>query len=327
MRWRTWQLAMTEALYGPGGFYRTPGAPAAHFRTSAHLGEAFADALLALATRVDAELAHPDPFDLVDLGAGGGELVTALQTRAPTVAPGLADRLRLTGVDVADRPPALPTGIGWAAEIPGITGLLVANEWLDNVPLDIAEFSAGGPRLLQVDEAGNERPGPPLPARDNEWLARWLPGAAGNAEIGRAEIGATRDAAWARAVERVTRGAAVAIDYGATAAATLTGFRAGREVAAVPDGTCDLTASVFFPSVAAAGARAAGQPATTLTQRDALRALGVEARRPPPGLATDDPKAYVAALAALSRRAALVDPAGLGAFTWLVQPVRIGAPL
>ena len=26
---------MTDALYGDGGFYRSPGAPAAHFRTAA----------------------------------------------------------------------------------------------------------------------------------------------------------------------------------------------------------------------------------------------------------------------------------------------------
>ena len=340
MRWRTWQLAMTEALYGPTGFYRTPGAPAAHFRTSPQLSDAFADALLVLAGRVDAEIGQPPTFDVVDLGAGGGELLTALLTRAPEVAPALAGRLRLTGVDVAGRPALLPDDVAWAHELPDLSGLLLANEWLDNVPLDVAEYpgaagespgefaavAADGARLLQVDEAGNERPGPPLTTRDREWLARWLPGAAQTAK-GRVEIGATRDDAWARAVACVRRGAAVAIDYGVDKpGATLTAFREGREVRAVPDGSCDLTAHVHFPSAAAAGERAAGRPATLLKQQEGLRALGLSTARPPESLAAEDPRAYVAALAALSRTAALVDPGGLGGFTWLVQPVGIGNP-
>jgi SAM-dependent MidA family methyltransferase len=209
-----------------------------------------------------------------------------------------------------------------------VTGLLVANEWLDNVPLDIAVSGPDGPRLLQVDGAGNERPGPPLSPRDRDWLDKWGPAPANRADRNdRFEIGRTRDGAWSLAVSRLTRGAALAIDYAGDGMGSLTGFQLGREVPPVPDGTCDLTAHVVFASVAAAGAAAAGTEPSLLTQREALMALGVDIRRPPETLAAEDPRAYVAALAALSRQAALVDPAGLGGFRWLVQPVGIDNPL
>ena len=198
----------------------------------------------------------------------------------------------------------------------------MANEWLDNVPLDIAVAEPDGPRLLQVDDAGNERPGPPLSRRDQDWLDSWGPAGATRAEIGR-----TRDTAWSLAVSRVSRGAALAIDYAGDGTASLTGFRLGREVAPVPDGTCDLTAHVVFASVAVAGSATAGSDPSLLSQRDALLALGLDIRRPPEAMAASDPRGDLAALAALSRQAALVDPAGLGGFRWLLQPVGIASPL
>lgn len=313
---------MTEALYGADGFYRGARVPSAHFRTSAHIGTGLADALLTLAARVDAQLGEPTAFEICDIGAGGGELLAAMYERAGRVVPRLAPRLRLIGIDIAASSPDLPADIEWLTEVPTVTGLLIANEWLDNVPLDIAVTPGGSVQLLQVDGAGNERPGPPIGRLDRAWLDTWGPAGASRAEIGR-----TRDTAWSLAVSRVTRGAALAIDYAGDGTASLTGFRLGRELPAVPDGTCDLTAHVVFASVAAAGAAVASSEPLLLTQRDALLALGLDMRRPPETLAADDPRAYVAALAALSRHAALVDPAGLGGFRWLLQPVGISSPL
>src|SRR5690606_25418497 len=89
-----WREAMTTALYGAGGFYTRPGpGPAAHFRTSAHASPRFAEALLRLLAQVDQALGKPDPLDLVDVGAGRGELLSALLAAAP---PELAARLRPT---------------------------------------------------------------------------------------------------------------------------------------------------------------------------------------------------------------------------------------
>jgi SAM-dependent MidA family methyltransferase len=314
---------MADALYGESGFYRRE-SPAAHFRTSVAASPLFAGALATLAVRVDAALGHPARFDLVDVGAGRGELLAGI---AAVVPPGLRARLRPTAVEVAARPPDLPAGIAWAAEVPPLTGLLVANEWLDNVPVDVAELTASGPRLVLVDEHGAESLGPPA---EDPWLAEWWP----LAEVGaRAEVGDDRDAAWAAAVGRVERGLAVAVDYahtradraaGALAGGTLAGYRDGRAVVPVPDGSCDLTAHVALDACAAA-ARATATVLTT--QRDALRALGVSGARPPRELASTDPRGYLAALAAAGQAAELTDPAGLGGFGWLAQSVGIPVPL
>jgi hypothetical protein len=78
----------------------------------------------------------------------------------------------------------------------------------------------------------------------------------------------------------------------------------------VPDGSCDLTAHVAMDSL----------PGLRLTQRAALRALGVDGARPPLTLAAADPAGYVRALAAASQAAELLAPASLGAFTWLATP-------
>ncbi|MEV0224662.1 SAM-dependent methyltransferase [Streptomyces sp. NPDC050704] len=141
----------------------------------------------------------------------------------------------------------------------------------------------------------------------------------------RAEIGLPRDAAWASAVAALGRGLAVAVDYAHFADArppfgTLTGFREGRETAPVPDGSCDITAHVALDACALPGAR-------LLTQREALRALGVSGERPPLSLAATDPTAYVRALAGAGEAAELTAPGGLGDFGWLVQPVGIANPL
>ncbi|MGN6473351.1 MAG: hypothetical protein ACTHK4_06845, partial [Mycobacteriales bacterium] len=124
-RWRTWRQAMAESLYGEPGFYRTPGTPAKHFRTAAHTGPTWASAIMRLATEVDESLRTPNDFTLVDVGAGGGELLTKLAAIAP-------DRWTLVGVDVTDRPSGLSDRIEWQRQFPtGVRGVILAVELLD----------------------------------------------------------------------------------------------------------------------------------------------------------------------------------------------------
>jgi SAM-dependent MidA family methyltransferase len=324
---RSWRQAMTEALYGTGGFYRRE-TPSAHFRTSVHASPLFSQALARLAGRVDADLGHPDRFDLVDVGAGRGELLAGIAAATPD---SLRHRLRLTGVELADRPGGLPENVGWTDTVPELTGLLVANEWLDNVPVDVVELAPDGPRLVLVVDDGTESLGPAPDPACQQWLRTWWP----LTELGgRAEVGAARDAAWAFAVGRVRAGVAVAMDYahdraqraaGAVSQGTLAAYRDGRSVRPVPDGSCDLTAHVALDACAAA---ACGVTASLLTgQRSALAELGVRGERPPRELAGTDPAGYLAALARAGEAAELTDPAGLGGFGWLVQSVGVGLPL
>lgn len=251
---RGWREATEESLYGPRGFYRRPEGPAGHFRTSVHASPLFAHAVARLLCRVDAALGRPATLAFVDMAAGRGELVTAVLAALPAE---VAARARGYAVERAARPAGLDHRIEWLAEPPkGVTGLLFANEWLDNVPLEVAEVdSEGVARVVLVRRDGTERLGEPVAGAEAEWLRKWWPL---SCEGDRAEIGLPRDAAWASAVASLGRGLAVAVDYAHVAGArppfgTLTGFREGRETVPVPDGSCDITAHVALDACALPG--------------------------------------------------------------------------
>ena len=370
---------MHAALYGPGGFYARGVPPARHFRTSVHVSPSYAAAIWELLRQVDAGLGHPGRIDLVDIGAGRGELLEQVLAaaeqgsvaepggvsasavlgadgalgasgargadgapgtdRAPgasgasgaSVAPGLAGRIAARAVEVAPRPAGLDPRISWHSVPPEcITGLVIASEWLDNVPLDVVELTAAGPAVLQVDPAtGAERPGCPPDPADLAWVRAWWPLVARG---DRAEVGRTRGEAWAGVIRRIDRGVAVAADYGHVKAArpawgTLTGYLEGRAVAPLPDGSRDITAHVALDACAAAGQAAGASKTVLTTQRAVLPGLGLNARRPSLALATADPERYARALGQASVNAELVDAQGLGGFGWLVQAVGTTLPV
>ncbi|GHJ51451.1 hypothetical protein Nm8I071_07580 [Nonomuraea sp. TT08I-71] len=393
-----WREAMATALYGPDGFFVSGPGPAAHFRTSVHASPVFTSCLLRLLSSLDAALGQPARLDVVDVGAGRGELLRSLSvavgvsgdpTRSgrsglippragspetltttaaarlspptgprsvgsPATPAPMAERVRLVAVEKAPRPDDLPAEIEWVDEIPqGITGLLVATEWLDNVPLDLTVHTAEGWRYLLVDPTtGEESTGDPVAPEDATWLNQWWPSpsptptaplikkfASGpdaksdanlliNGVEVRAEVGRSRDEAWVEAVGRIDRGLALAVDYGhlrdeRPVGGTLTGYRGGRQVSPAPDGSCDVTAHVAMDSVASAGEQVARCAYTLVSQREGLRALGADGGRPPLSLASRDPAGYLRALAAASAVAELTDPAGLGGHWWLLQPVGV----
>jgi SAM-dependent MidA family methyltransferase len=280
----TFREGWETALYGPDGFYRRE-RPAAHFRTSVHASALFGQAVARLARAVGAS-------EVVDIGSGSGELGDVLR----------AEGLSVVEVELDDE---LPEVLG---------GLVIANEWLDNVPCDVAELDEDGvPRYLLADLSLGEV----VSGNDLRWLEEWWP----LREPGdRAEIGTTRDLAWASVVERLADGGvAVAIDYGHVRAGrppygSVTGFRAGRECDPVLDGSCDVTAHVALDSLGG----------SLVMQRDALRALGVSAARPSLELAQTEPLRYVAELSSAGEAAELLDPSGLGGFGWVWTAVGEG---
>ena len=301
-----WRDAWRSALYGPGGFYRRPEGPAGHFRTASSAGSPdLAAAVLALAARHGCR-------SIVDVGAGRGELLTAIVA--------LHDRsdrpegLRLHGVDVVARPRELPAGVGWSRGLRSLPAqvfeeaLVVAFELLDVVPCPVLEVDGEGrARTVLVDpRSGRERLGGPAPASQLAWCRRWWP-IDPDAEGSRVEVGAPRDRCWASLVGRLAAGggtAALAVDYGHRRAerpplGSLTGFRAGRAVPPRPDGSSDVTAHVALDAVAAAGERAGAARTRLTTQAAALGDLGAR-----------DPE--------------LLDPGGLGGFGWLLQQLPRG---
>lgn len=320
-----WDLAWQQALYGPDGFYRAT-LPAAHFATPAQGvpggTPVLAEALVALARQHD--LAQ-----VVEVGSGGGELLAEILALAPD--------LRLTAVEVAPTSQAVrspgPACVRWLAA-PGGAGLpdeltqlesalVLAVEWLDVVPCPMAQVGRSGvPLRVEVEVgSGRERLADPLEGPDLAWAERYWPvrrAAAG----ARVEIGRTRDRAFADLVGRVASGLVVAVDYGHRASerpafGSLTGYREGGQVAAVPDGTCDLTAHVAIDSLAT----------TRLArQRDILGDLAPSAGRPDHALAATDPPAYLAALSREAAHAALRARNGLGGFWWALHEVVACAP-
>lgn len=304
-----WVDAWQEALYGAQGFYRST-VPARNFATATHppLGAVLAEAIWHYADLLELS-------GVVDIGAGRGELIGALHAHRP-------DR-PLLGVDVIDRPDELPSGVGWlrgpgGAPLPdALTNLsdvlVVAHEWLDVVPCVIGQLdSVGVVREVLVDPStGDETLGDPLGAADLDWQQRYWPLAE---EGDRVEVGLARDLAWADLLSRVCRGAAIAIDSGHLVGnrprkGTLAAYDNDHAVRPVPDGRCDLSAQVAVDSL---------RHDEIHTQTTAFESFGVWAPMPDPALARCDEAAYQRRLLRAQSAATLTDPAGHGAFRWVV---------
>lgn len=299
-----WRQAWQSALYGTEGFFRRQN-PANHFRTSANSGPQFAEAIW--------QLIQAHNFDtVVDVGAGRGELLEHLHSRSDGA-------LQLSGIEIADRPEGLAGAIGWSDELPDhIDGLLIANEWLDNIPCDVVEADENGDvRSVLIDpRTGIETLGDECA---DPWLGSWWPL---DHPGQRAEIGRPRDEAWADAVARVD-GIAIAIDYGHTrddrpCTGSLRSYRDGHETDVRPDGTRDVTAHVAVDSVAAAVS------ASVSRQTERLAALGVSGTRPPLELAHTDPAGYLRALSAAGMATELKARGGWGDNWWIWTDTRTG---
>ncbi len=305
--------AWTRAAYGEGGFWQRS-RPGDHFATSATAGPELAEAVGVLLTP------FPEIQVVVDVGAGDGNLLGALAATESA--------LDLVGVDLRPRPPGLAAEVSWVEDcwdvhragwstggveqlLSGLRApaLLLATEWLDDVPCRVAVPSPEGHRELRSDRS----PGAPLSADDQEWVDRWWPRGA------QVEVGRTRDVAWGWLVSalRPAGGLVLAVDYGherssRPPAGSLAGFRAGRPARAEPDRDANLTAAVAVDALAEAGERAGARTLWRRQQHEVLAELL------PPTTAGDP----LEALATRSRRAALLDRRGWGSHWWLLQQSR-----
>jgi len=309
-----WREAWQDALYGPRGFYRDAGGPAAHFTTSTHggAGRVLAEALWAWAGALGAD-------GVVDVGAGRGELLRHLSAAGPG--------RPLTGVDVVARPAGLPELIDWVVSPGGArlpedlaprNALVIAHEWLDVVPCTLAEVDADHVlREVHVDVAtGKESLNGPLNATDLQWCQQFWPSALSpDAEPGdRVEVGCQRDIAWQDLLGRMSGGTAIAVDYGHRVGhrprkGTFTAYREGMQVSPFPDGGCDLTAHVAVDSL---------RHDELLSQHDALHRAGVTGRTPDHAMSRTDPAGYLAELARASAASSLLSSNGFGGFWWII---------
>jgi len=310
---RTWFDAWLECAYGADGFWRRHW-PDEHFRTAAATSPLVAEAVAAVADRLAVR-------SMIDVGAGRGELVSALAELRPG--------LRLGAIDLRARPGSLPDRIEWAEDLWDVRYarwtagraeallaadepvLIVAAEWLDDLPCRVVRREADGWREVVVDEGGTERPGPRLADAELAWADRWW--SAGR----RAEIGSTRDQAWSALAEVVRRrgGGLILLDYGHHRTTrpengSFAGYRDGRRVQPVPSTEVNLTAHVSQDAVRAAGEALKLRTLLDARQDEALARL----------LAVGPPDADpLHDLVRRSERAALASEYGWGGHRWLVQ--------
>jgi SAM-dependent MidA family methyltransferase len=288
------------------------------FITAPHVSQMFGELLGLWAADVWARLGAPARVRLVEIGPGDATLIGDV-LRAARAAPGflaacevrlietsapLRDLQRRTLADAA-------VPISWADTVetsPTDAPLIIlANEFLDCLPIDQAVRTDEGwrERRIGVDRWGNLefQLGETLPALEGEGgcvtVSEYSPALAG---MGRT-IGAL--------VSRAT-GAALFIDYGRAAPGygdTLQALRGHRKEGPLENpGGADLTAHVDFPAFAAAAAAAGADVSPILTQRDFLRALGIELRAAALTAARPD---RAQTIARQLRR--LIDPAEMGA--------------
>ena len=315
-------------LYDPaGGFYASGGAAGRRgdFITSPEVGPLFGAVLARWMDEVWERLDRPDGFSVVEAGAGRGTLARSVLAAAPGC---LADG-RYVAVERSD---ALrsdhPAGVESAADLPDgpLTGVVVANELLDNLAFRLLEAGDGAWHEVRVGVGGDDL----VEVMGEAVDLRGLPEPVEGARIPLQD----EAAAWVdRALGLLDRGAVLAFDYASTTAdlasrpwdewlRTYRGHQRGGHPLDAP-GSQDVTVEVAVDQLP-------GRPTAT-TQAAFLRVHGIDdlvdegRRRWEEGAATGD----LAALRARSRiteSEALLDESGLGAFTSLEWTVdRLGS--
>ena len=349
-------VLVEAALYAPAtGFFAAGGRAGrgGDFITSPEVGPLFGAVVARALDGWWRELGEPDPFVVVEAGAGSGTLAVAVRAAAPACAAALTyvlverspalrarhgEHLPLT-VPTQALPPApaddddpIPAADGprftSLADLPAgpLTGVVLANELLDNLPLRVLERTAAGGWREVAYTLVDDRPpvveclvpvDDDLAARADRWAPAATPGQ---------RIPMLTDALdWVRrALEVLDRGRLVVVDYGAAtaelAARPATGwlrtFR-GHERGGPPHqhlGEQDITVDVPVDQLAAVA-----RPTAEADQASWLRSHGLD------DLVADgrrvwSERAHLGDLEAMKARSrvreaeALTDPTGLGSF-------------
>jgi SAM-dependent MidA family methyltransferase len=335
------------ALYGDGGFFSSGGGAGRRrgdFLTSPEVGPLFG---AVVARALDAwweALDRPDPFVVVEGGAGRGALPRAVLDAAPACASGLrwvcverSPTLRAAAADALAVEPAGQVLGGPAGRGPVVTvvdelptgpfsGLVVANELLDNLPPVIAERTADGWAEVRVGEESGRLVEVLAPASGITRAAqRWAP----DVEVGERVPLARQAVRWVERARRVLdAGWVVCVDYGALTTSELArrGFDGwlrtyrGHERGSgwLDDlGTQDITYDVPADQL---------QPAAVDIQAAWLRRFGIgelvtAARRAWHERAAVGDLSALRARSRIGEAGALIDETGLGAYLVLQWPV------
>lgn len=313
---------MELALYAPGGFYDDPpigAGPAGDFVTGPHVHEVFGH-LVAEAIRGLLDAMHAtSEGHLIEVGAGDGTLIRGMlpaldgvHVTAVERSPGARAALEaIDDIEVRESMPAISTPT-----------VVLAHELADNLPFrrlgrvadGLVEVHVGIDHGLLVEVLAPVTDGLEPPVR---------------LDAGEEAIVPTGAASFvAEALAGAPPRAMLMIDYGSDdgPAGPAHGYAAHRvveDLLAAP-GETDITAGVDFGFLAHAARTNGLQPFPTVTQRQALVALGLESwlrtelEHQQDLLNTGRGADAVRAWGGRSRATMLADPAGLGRFRWFV---------
>jgi SAM-dependent MidA family methyltransferase len=150
---------MELALYSEAGFYSGDdnsgkAGRRGDFITSPEVGPLFGALLARMIDDEWKKAGSPDQFTVVDAGAGPGTLARTILAAQPQC----AHALTYIAVETSSRQRALhPEGITSVEEMPKNidTGVVIANELLDNLPFDLWVYDSGW-RLAHVDMNGDQ---------------------------------------------------------------------------------------------------------------------------------------------------------------------------
>ena len=351
---------MDDALYGQSGFYVRGGRPAVlggDFATAAELGSLFARCVAGYLDTVWHELGQPDPFVIVEGGAGRGTLcrdvlqnVSACRRAVQYV---MVERVERQRAEALERVEALGADVPVTAlaDLPTgpLVGVVLANELLDNLPFRLLERSetgwrevhiqhsqiATGPSRTEECDGASERQQPPAAAGSAaEVLLEAPPEAAAMADalvpdaVPRARVPLQLKAAvWIRrALRLLRRGRVLVFDYGVPTTAELAArpvsewLRTYRAHRRGHDPLGDPGSTDITCEVAF---DQLPPDASLVTQADWLAGAGIDdmtatARSLWQRSRADPTADALAARTLLDEAAALTDPNGIGAF-WAVE--------
>ncbi|MCU1373370.1 MAG: hypothetical protein JWO68_656 [Actinomycetia bacterium] len=345
--------AVEALLYGDGGFFASGGGAGrrADFLTSPEVGPLFG---AVVANALDAEwerLGRPDPFVVLEAAAGRGALARAVLDAGPTCAPALryvcversvALRSRIdellpiepaanvfgavvSGDDLDDDAHVIAgTGPVFATldELPlvQVTGVVLANELLDNVPFRLVERTPAGWSEVLVGAEGHVLTELLVPA-EHDVVAEATRLAPDAPVGGRLPLQHQAEAWLRRALGVLQEGRVIVVDYADDSPSlaarpwtewlrTYRGHARGGHPLEVP-GEQDVTCEVAVDQLP--------RPDTDRPQAEWLAAHGIDALVATAQAAWQE-RAHVGDLEALKHRsrvteaAALTDPTGLGAF-------------
>lgn len=325
-----------NALYAPeSGFYQRGGGAGRRrdFLTSPEVGPLFGAVIARALDTWWYELGRPDPYVVIDAGAGPGTLARAILRADPHC----SRALDLMLVEVAPIQWAThPAGVRSAVELPaphpsGAPAVVLANELLDNMAISVCERTTDAWVEIVVDVSDGRlvEGTSPLPEAQQRWCAKRAP----DAPVGGRIPVLGEAAAWlTRAVSVAGNGGrVVAIDYARSTAEMASVLPSawlrtyadhGRAAGPLHDpGSYDITADVAMDQLALVA-----DPSIVQSQAAFLRSHGIdelvdEGRRGWERMGLAGGLEALAARSRVTEAQALLDPFGLGGFT-VAQWVR-----